>query len=120
MSDQSWSGGEGARALAFSHDLSAMRLTLLSVTFYLYDSHGKWVGFRTSEQDRYLYNKSGKWIGWFPWGDEDAVTKSGKYLGTVVGNRLLSRRSQPYRGYPGYPGYPGFAGYQPNPAVCQT
>lgn len=48
--------------------------------------------------------------GWFPWNDGDAVTKDGKYLGTVVGDRLLQRRDPPYRGYPGYPGYLGYPG----------
>lgn len=39
------------------------------------------------------------------------MDKSGDYLGTVVGDRLLRRQSQRYRGYPGYPGCPGYPGY---------
>lgn len=81
------------------------------MTTFFYDLHGAVVAFRRTEDDQYLFNKEGHWIGWFPWGDEDAVDRDGKYLGTIVGNRLLSRQNQPYRGYPGYPGYPGYAGY---------
>jgi hypothetical protein len=82
------------------------------VTEFLYNASGTWIAFRVSPSDHYLYNKSAKWIGWFPWGDEDAVTKHGKYLGTLVGDRLLRRSAQQsYRGYPGYPGYPGYRGY---------
>lgn len=80
------------------------------VTF-LFDTHGKGIAFRRTRTDRFLWDTHGHWIGWFPWGDADAVDKHGKYLGTVVGDRLLSRVGQPYRGYPGYPGYPGYAGY---------
>ena len=78
---------------------------------FLYDSHGKAVAYRRTNDDEYLWDAKGRWIGWFPWGDNDAVTKKGKYLGTVVGDRLFQRISQSYRGYPGYPGYPGYAGY---------
>ena len=80
------------------------------VTFF-FNVSGKPIGFRRTDDDRFLWDAHGKWIGWFPWGDADAVDKKGKYLGTVVGNRFLSRVGQPYRGYPGYPGYPGYAGY---------
>lgn len=79
-------------------------------TFY-FDSHGSPVAFRRNEKDKYLFDKRGHWIGWFPWEDDDVVDRRGKYLGTVIGNRLLRRITQPYRGYPGHPGYPGYAGY---------
>ncbi len=79
---------------------------------FLFDQHGSWIAFRTKPGNRYLYNKSARWIGWFPWGDGDAVTPEGAYRGTVVGNRLLRRTNQPYRGYPGYTGYAGYCGYQ--------
>lgn len=85
------------------------------MTSHLFDQSGNWIAFRRSENDKYLFNKSGNWIGWFPWGDSDAVTKDGKYLGTVRGNRLLRRTTTRYRGYPGYPGYPGYAGYPGHP-----
>jgi hypothetical protein len=81
------------------------------VVKWLFDLSGHGIAFRRNDNDKFLWDKSGNWIGWFPWGDADAVDKEGKYLGTVVGNRLLERTSQPYRGYPGYPGYPGYAGY---------
>lgn len=80
------------------------------VTF-LFDTHGKGVAFRRTPDDRFLWDNHGKWIGWFPWADSDAVDKAGKYLGTVVGDRLVASAHQRYRGYPGYPGYPGYAGY---------
>lgn len=78
---------------------------------FFYDSSGKAVAYRISDDDQFLYDDHGHWIGWFPWGDSDAVTKEGDYLGTIVGDRIFQRESQPYRGYPGYPGYPGYAGY---------
>jgi hypothetical protein len=88
------------------------------MTAFLYNSRGQVIAFRRSPDDRYLFDKSGNWIGWFPWGDDDAVTTSGQYLGTVIGSRLLRRRSQGYRGYPGYPGYPGYAGYPGYPGFA--
>ena len=85
---------------------------------FFYDLHGHPVAFRRQPDDRFLFDKQGYWIGWFPWGDNDAVDKSGKYLGTVVGDRFLERAAQPYRGYPGYPGYPGYAGYPGYPGFA--
>ena len=78
---------------------------------FLYDSHGTAIAHRRSVEDRWLWDTHGRWIGWFPWIDSDAYSKDGTYLASVVGNRLLRRTNQPYRGYPGYPGYPGYAGY---------
>lgn len=78
---------------------------------FLYDSHGKAIAHRRTPDDRWLWDTHGHWIGWFPWGDNDAYAKDGKYLGTVIGNRLFGRTGQAYRGYPGHPGYPGYAGY---------
>lgn len=85
---------------------------------FLFNSHGNVIAFRRTEDDKFLWDKNGNWIGWFPWGDDDAVDKHGKYLGTVVKNRLLRRNNQPYRGYPGYPGYPGYAGYPGYPGYA--
>lgn len=81
------------------------------MAIFLFDLHGHPIAFRRTSEDKFLFDKHGHWIGWFPWGDNDAADKHGKYLGSVVGNRLLQRQTQPYRGYPGYPGYPGYAGY---------
>jgi hypothetical protein len=78
---------------------------------FLYSTRGEAVAFRRVADDPYLWDVHGRWIGWFPWGDADAVDRDGKYLGTMLGDRLLSRVGQSYRGYPGYPGYPGYAGY---------
>lgn len=77
------------------------------VTF-LFDQAGHGIAFRRTPDDKSLWHKSGQWIGWFPWGDADAVDKTGKYLGTVVQNRLLRKTSPAYRGFPmcrpiGYP-----------------
>ncbi|BDZ48633.1 hypothetical protein GCM10025867_08740 [Frondihabitans sucicola] len=85
---------------------------------FLFNLHGHHVAFRRTQEDKFLFDKHGHWLGWFPWGDNDAVDKTGKYLGTVVGNRLLRRTFQPYRGYPGYPGYPGYAGYPGYPGFA--
>jgi hypothetical protein len=57
---------------------------------YLYDSSGRWIGFRTDPEGRYLFDPSGDWIGWFPWADnDDALSPDGRYLGTVV-EKLLA------------------------------
>ncbi|WP_279064105.1 hypothetical protein [Dermabacter hominis] len=85
---------------------------------YYFNTHGEFIAFRQSPDARFLFDKFGQWIGWFPWGDADAVDKHGKYLGTVVRNRLVARISQPYRGYPGYPGYPGYAGHPGYPGYA--
>lgn len=81
------------------------------MVIFFFNVAGEGVAFRRSPDDKFLWDMSGSWVGWFPWNDDDAVDKEGEYLGTIVGNRLLKRDYQPFRGYPGYPGYPGFAGY---------
>jgi hypothetical protein len=78
---------------------------------FLFDSDGEAIAFRRTENDKWLWDTDGNCIGWFPWGDGDAVTENGDYIGTVVENRLLRRTSWVYRGYAGYPGYAGYAGY---------
>lgn len=88
------------------------------MTVFYFNNTGNPIAFRRHPTDRFLFDKSGNWIGWFPWGDNDAADKEGNYLGTVVGNRLLKRDFQPYRGYPGYPGYPGYVGYPGYPGFA--
>lgn len=88
------------------------------MAIFYFDTSGEPIAFRRSASDKFLFDKNGNWIGWFPWGDNDAVDADGTYLGTVVGNRFLSRIGQPYRGYPGYPGDPGFAGYPGYPGYA--
>lgn len=88
------------------------------MAIFYFSTTGNPIAFRRNENDRFLFDKNGNWIGWFPWGDSDAVDKEGNYLGTTIGNRLLKRNSQPYRGYPGYPGYPGYAGYPGYPGYA--
>lgn len=85
---------------------------------FLFDRSGHVIAFRRTPDDKFLWDKHGRWIGWFPWNDADAVDKRGKYLGTVVENRLLNKKNHGYRGYPGYPGYPGYAGYPGYPGFA--
>ncbi|GAB2788836.1 hypothetical protein [Amycolatopsis magusensis] len=85
------------------------------MAIHYYDSSGLWIAFRRKPDDRYLFNSHAAWIGWFPWRDADAVTTTGDYLGTIVGDRFLHRHRQPYRGYPGFPGFPGYPGHPAYP-----
>ncbi|EKO3914540.1 hypothetical protein P0F25_003261 [Vibrio metschnikovii] len=88
----------------------------MSSVEYLFNSRGKCVAFRLG---KYLYDEKAKWIGWFPWGDNDAVTTKGKYLGSIVNeNRFYFFSNKPYRGYPGYPGYPSYPGYPGYPGYA--
>ncbi len=85
------------------------------MTVDLCDSKGTFVAFRTEFDGRYLFNPDGEWIGWFPWGDDDAATRDGTYLGTVVENRILWRTEQTHHANPGYPGAPAFPGHASYP-----
>jgi hypothetical protein len=87
------------------------------MTAFLYDSQGTWIAFRTDDNSKYLFNPDGEWIGWFPWGDDDASTRDGRYLGTVIGNRLLARESPDFRGTPDYPGAPVYPGQPAYPGA---
>jgi len=88
---------------------------MLSV-YNLFNSSGEWIAFRIGKN---LFNSDAEWVGWFPWGDDDAVTTDGDYLGTVCnGNRFYYFSNKPYRGYPGYPGYPGYHGYPGYPGFA--
>ena len=88
------------------------------MTAYLHDSQGVWIAFRSDPRARYLFNPDGDWIGWFPWGDDDAVTPGGDYLGTIRGDRLFAQSSHRYRGNPGYPGAPSYPGTAPYPGAA--
>jgi hypothetical protein len=88
-----------------------------TMTAFLFDSQGTWIAFRPDETDRNLFNSDGEWIGWFPWGDDDAVTREGAYLGTVVENRLLVREHPRFRGTPDFPGSPPYPGQPPYPGA---
>lgn len=61
------------------------------MSVYLFDMSGEPVAFRRSWTDPHLFDLAGQWIGWFPWDDNDAVDVGGKYLGTVVDDRLVRR-----------------------------
>lgn len=90
---------------------------------FLFDSSGRWIAFRSGS---YVFSPAGDWIGWLPWSDDDVVSDTGEYLGTIFPHgRLFRILGKPYRGYPGvpphppYPGYPGYPkhpGYLPPPA----
>jgi len=62
---------------------------------YLFNSSGNWIAFKIG---RYLYGTSANWIGWFPWEDEHAVDRKGKYLGSIFGDRFSKISGFPYRG----------------------
>lgn len=54
---------------------------------YLFDSSGQWIAFA---KGKYVYDTRGGWIGWIPWGDNDVVTKTGKYLSIKTMARMSS------------------------------
>ncbi|MET0974500.1 MAG: hypothetical protein ABWX82_02370 [Leifsonia sp.] len=85
------------------------------MTAYLYDLSGRWIAFRASTESKYLFDTTGEWIGWFPWGDAEAVTPDGEYLGTVVDDRLVSAFGHTSRGFPAYPGAPAYPGLPYDP-----
>jgi hypothetical protein len=86
------------------------------VTEFYFDTSGDWIAY--SVDRRYVWSNDGDWVGWRAFGDADVITPSGKYLGTIVGNRLVHFDSHPFRGYPGYPGYPGHPGYPGYPGFA--
>lgn len=76
---------------------------------HLFNSSGDWIAFRIHIN---VFDTNGKWIGWLPWYDNDVVSISGEYIGTITeGNRLYHFADKPYRGYPGHPTYPGYPEY---------
>ncbi|MGB7769232.1 MAG: 4-fold beta flower protein [Verrucomicrobiia bacterium] len=87
------------------------------MTEFLYNSSGTWLAFRRSADDKYVFGVDGWWIGWMPWDDGDIVDKGGKYLATIIGDRLVAF-AKPTRWYAGYPGYPGFPGPQNHPGFA--
>jgi hypothetical protein len=85
---------------------------------HLFNSSGAWIAYRVDQT--WVWSSDGKWIGWCPWPDDPGcvVTVQGKYLGHIVGDRLLRKSFEPYRGYPGYPGHPGHPGYPGYPGFA--
>lgn len=61
------------------------------MSVYLYDLEGDPIAFRRTWTDPYLFGLDGSWIGHCPWGDNDVVDRSGRYLGSVVNDRLVRR-----------------------------
>jgi hypothetical protein len=77
------------------------------MTVRYFDSRGRWIAFRPSKTDRNLFSPRGKWIGWLAWGDDDVCGVGTKrYLGTVVGDRLLSNVVPPPHPHPVTPSKP--------------
>ncbi|MGA8988455.1 hypothetical protein [Aeromicrobium sp.] len=61
------------------------------MSVYLFDMKGEPIAFRRTWTDPNIFDLHGDWIGWFPWGDHDAVDRTGRYLGTVVDDRFVRR-----------------------------
>lgn len=76
---------------------------------YLYDMAGEVIAFRRTWTDPHVFDPAGHWLGWFPWGDNDAVDFDGRYLGTVVDDRLVRRNDWYERPCAGMPTDPGTA-----------
>ncbi|MBZ6078409.1 hypothetical protein [Microvirga puerhi] len=90
---------------------------------YYFSSSGDWIAFRRYRKDRYLFDQKGNWIGWFPWTDNDAVDLNGQYLGTVVDDNRIYRRTFPEPksreiGLVAPPGHVGYSGYPGHAAPC--
>jgi hypothetical protein len=61
------------------------------MSVYLFDMAGDVIAFRRTWTDPFVFDLDGHWVGWFPWSDNDAVDRDGRYLGTVVDDRLVRR-----------------------------
>lgn len=78
---------------------------------FYFNADGDAIAWRRDEDDSFLFNLDGDPIGWFPWDDEDVYSMDSEYLGTIVEeDRLLRRTYQRYRGYTGVPGHVGWVG----------
>ncbi|SHI97463.1 hypothetical protein SAMN02745163_01146 [Clostridium cavendishii DSM 21758] len=81
-------------------------------TEYLYNSKGDWIGFKV---DKYIFDDYSNWIGWLPWEDNDVVSVKGKYLGTIVDDRLFFIKSKNHKKSYDFPGYPPYEDLKPYP-----
>ena len=61
------------------------------MSVYLFDMGGGAIAFRRAWNDPYLFDLDGHWIGHCAWGDNDVVDPGGRYLGSVVSDRLVRR-----------------------------
>lgn len=87
-----------------------------ATTEYLYDSHGVWIAFRRTRNDKYVFAPNGEWIGWLPWDEKTVVNTKGEYLGTIFPNgRLYQLRRIRHRARPPAPIRPVIPGRPPNP-----
>jgi hypothetical protein len=65
---------------------------------HYFDSHGRWIAFRPSETSKHLFSPRGQWLGWLAWDGTDVCSATtGRYLGTIRGDRLLRKTSVPSR-----------------------
>ena len=78
----------------------------VGLAVHLYDSGGRWIAWYRPGMP-YVWNTRDRWIGWFPWSHEsspeprdDVLDPSDRYLGTVVGDRLLARTARRPRSIP--------------------
>ena len=78
----------------------------VGLAVHLYDSGGRWIAWYRPGMP-YVWNTRDRWIGWFPWSDEsspeprdDVLDPADRYLGTVVGDRLLARTARRPRSIP--------------------
>ncbi|PVC80749.1 hypothetical protein DBP19_35180 [Streptomyces sp. CS090A] len=88
------------------------------MTEHLFDSSGQFIAFRRDATDNYVFTADGNQLGWLPYGDLDVHHhSSGRYLATIVGDRLLVMPNRPARGLPGLPGLPGIPGFPGIPGL---
>lgn len=79
----------------------------VGLAVHLFASDGRWIAWYRPGLP-YVWNTGDRWIGWFPWAQDasdevrgDVLDPRDAYLGTVVGDRLLSRTARLPRPVPG-------------------
>lgn len=58
---------------------------------YLYDLDGHVIAFRRDPDDPHVFDLDGHWVGWQAWEDRDVADEQGRYVGTIVCDRLVRR-----------------------------
>ncbi|MGJ9411856.1 hypothetical protein ACHAAC_04020 [Aeromicrobium sp. CF4.19] len=61
------------------------------MSIYLFDIDGNPIAFRRTWDDRYVFAVDGQCLGVQPWKGCDVVDVEGRYLGSVIGDRLVRR-----------------------------
>lgn len=78
------------------------------MTEYLFTLTGECVAFRRTETDRFVFDLDGGWVGWLPYPDRlDVHHRTGRYVATIVGERLVTVQGGRYRPLPPVPTHPG-------------